>query len=384
MELVNTYSLYIVTWLATYLLHSTLIYIAGKVALNIFSSNETKELLLRFAIFGPMFTSVIQRFTEFGYSLNDSTGSATTTLNVLRIFPAQEFIVETNWPTLLVAVWLLVSFTLLVRHVLLIRSFLKSVKPLVTLTSRQLERLNQHKDILVRARRVDFVVSSKSISPFVCGANRIVIPELVFNNLDDSEFRSILAHEVSHLVRRDWYWLQVYKCSEMIFFFQPLNRILLQDLISTIESICDSRAIRLTNDRKSLASSILQIAAWKNAATDNLVSGLAFHSTFLTKRIDNILDAKHTVRSSTKWKVNLTLILLTITCITAIPGFSLEKKNKRSQIPDTYLSASPSDSIPAQGEEYMLEIPLPVNVEIDVPIEIDIDLENEIELNPTQ
>ena len=35
----------------------------------------------------------------------------------------------------------------------------------------------------------------------------------------------MLAHEIAHLVRRDPQWLVLARAIEMVFFFQPLNRL---------------------------------------------------------------------------------------------------------------------------------------------------------------
>ncbi len=383
MEAINTYSVYVISWFGTYLIHSTLIFLTLKVILKIFSCIEAKELILRFAMFGGVFTSLIQLLTEPGSS-NDPFVVSNTTYNFLGIVDASEHTEKLNWSTTLLIIWIFTSLTLVIRHMILVKSFLKSTKPLIPLTPSQITKLNQHKDIIGTEQRIDFMVSPKSTSPFVYGTNRMVIPSFAFSNLDNNEFKSMLAHEAMHLIRRDWYWLQAYKCFKLIFFFQPLNWLLFQELIQISESNCDTRAVRLTKDKKALANSILQIASWKSEVGDNLAPGLAFSPTSLSKRIDNVLDIKHAGQPSRKWKVILIQLFLSILFVTAVPGFHVEKLKYALPTSSNQKPHTLSDSLPQQGEEYMIEIPVPVEVDTDVPLELDVNLEveNEIELNP--
>jgi beta-lactamase regulating signal transducer with metallopeptidase domain len=64
--------------------------------------------------------------------------------------------------------------------------------------------------------------------------------------LEPEEQDSMLAHEVAHLVRRDPQWLVLARAVEMVFFFQPLNRLARRRIQEVAEYLCDDWAVART------------------------------------------------------------------------------------------------------------------------------------------
>lgn len=383
MDSINTASLQILSWLGIYFLHSTVVFILIQVAQRVIQSPEAKEQTLRFALFGPLLTSTIQVMTGWGFEvsgieslsqLDQSIISRTSTASMIDLY----------WPTTCVLAWVIISGLLILRHLNEYRSFMQFVSVKDQYQWQYEKWMDLNSDLFVHAGKIEFLFSDQVISPFVHLGNKIVMPELAFKKLDDIELRSTIAHEIAHIERKDWYWLQAYQLIRSVFFFQPLHAITGRTLIRNSEIICDARAVRLTHDQKSLARSILEIATWKYYDT-SLVSGMGFQSSFLSDRIHAITDSKTQSRHN-KWLVWSILVSFFSICIFTTPVFSVQPvtsgSTKTKGVPALFVN-----SIPKHSEPYEIDINVPVGLEVDpdseeVNIDINIENEIEIELNP--
>src|SRR6266480_7654129 len=81
-------------------------------------------------------------------------------------------------------------------------------------------------------RRVHLTMARTISSPVALGLSEICVPELALD-LGSEQQRSMLAHELAHLARRDSLWLAGASLIERFFFFQPLNRLARRELETT-------------------------------------------------------------------------------------------------------------------------------------------------------
>lgn len=138
---------------------------------------------------------------------------------------------------------------------------------------------------LTRSRRLRIPIAFGILHPEVC------IPSRVADELHPAQTRGIIAHELSHLERRDPFWLLLYRIVEAVFFFQPLNRLARQKLTALAEMDCDDRAIGLTGDPVALARSLTEVAALslEPAAT----AALGSKTSHVEQRVERLLlDSK--------------------------------------------------------------------------------------------
>src|SRR2546430_643963 len=70
-------------------------------------------------------------------------------------------------------------------------------------------------------RRVHLTMARTISSPVALGLSEICVPELALSDLGAEQQRSMLAHELAHLARRDSLWLAGASLIERCFFFQP-------------------------------------------------------------------------------------------------------------------------------------------------------------------
>src|SRR6266699_3111514 len=124
-------------------------------------------------------------------------------------------------------------------------------------------------------RRVHLTMARTISSPVALGLSEICVPELALD-LGSEQQRSMLAHELAHLARRDSLWLAGASLIERCFFFQPLNRLARRELETTAEYLSDEWAMRKTGSAVSLAKCLATVAEWIQASPLGVpVAGLA-------------------------------------------------------------------------------------------------------------
>ncbi|HET7790857.1 MAG TPA: M56 family metallopeptidase, partial [Gemmatimonadales bacterium] len=141
-------------------------------------------------------------------------------------------------------------------------------------------------------RRVELTMARTISSPVALGLSEICVPELAIE-LGAEQQRSMLAHELAHLARRDSLWLLSASLIERFFFFQPLNRLARRELETTAEYLSDEWAMRKTGSAVSLAKCLATVAEWIQASPLGVpVAGLAERRSLLVSRIARLLDGK--------------------------------------------------------------------------------------------
>jgi HEAT repeat protein/beta-lactamase regulating signal transducer with metallopeptidase domain len=142
-------------------------------------------------------------------------------------------------------------------------------------------------------RRVRLTMARTISSPVALGLSEICVPELALSELGAEQQRSMLAHELAHLARRDSLWLAGASLIERCFFFQPLNRLARRELETTAEYLSDEWAMRKTGSAVSLAKCLATVAEWIQASPLGVpVAGLAERRSLLVARISRLLDAR--------------------------------------------------------------------------------------------
>jgi uncharacterized protein (TIGR03435 family) len=103
--------------------------------------------------------------------------------------------------------------------------------------------------------------SSRLLEPGVFGIFHpvLLLPEKIVNRFSAPQFRSILAHEMSHVRRRDNLTAAIHMAVETIFWFHPAVWWIESRLIEERERACDEAVLQLGNDAEVYAESILNV-----------------------------------------------------------------------------------------------------------------------------
>jgi Zn-dependent protease with chaperone function len=140
-------------------------------------------------------------------------------------------------------------------------------------------------------RKIVLTQSSKIGSPIALWRREIVVPERAVAELPPVAMRSVLAHELAHLERRDPYWLAIAAVIEALCFFQPLNRLARRGMQESAELLCDDWAIARTGDGVAFAKSLAEVATWEQANRSSLlVAGMISGERPLVRRVRRALD----------------------------------------------------------------------------------------------
>ena len=267
----------LISWVGTYLMHSTLLIAAVWLATRWIRSASARDALWKLALAGAVFTAAIQLTVPFD-ALLPKAAPQRMTVNVApqvvapAVAAAPARISHTSktapapWPLplreLAFGAWILGALYFSAR-LLYGRNRLLSL-----LASRREVVLGNDRALLdelcrdVRCRRVVRLTESGSIqSPMAMLGWEIVVPRGTFARLSDGQRRTILAHELAHLMRRDPLWLAVAEVVKAVLFFQPLNRLVQVKLKETAEFLCDDAAVLQTGDRQALAETLAELAS---------------------------------------------------------------------------------------------------------------------------
>src|SRR6266480_2009892 len=307
----------LLAWLLTYLIHSTvLLGLAWVVTRRWRLEPAASDLLWKVALLAGLVTGTIQSRLELAtpaaVTLSVAARPQAPTLGQPAA-PATEVAGTTgsrpgsvnqapsraaSWPLVLVLLWGVIalgsSLYYVARRLILVGRLADrravSDGPLAA-TLADLQRTSGHR------RRVHLTMARTISSPVALGLSEICVPELALSELGVEQQRSMLAHELAHLARRDSLWLAGASLIERFFFFQPLNRLARRELETTAEYLSDEWAMRKTGSPVALAKCLATVAEWIQASPLGVpVAGLAERRSLLVSRIARLLDER--LRSS--------------------------------------------------------------------------------------
>src|SRR5438105_8808804 len=305
----------LLAWLLTYLIHSTvLLGVAWLVTQRRRLEPATSDLLWKVALLASLVTGTIQSRLELAtpaaVRLPVATLPQTAPLNqppapvsdpanpsgqspaTVRDATGGSVSRAPSLPLVVVLLWGAIalgsSLYYVARRLILVGRLadrrLVSAGPLAA-TLAELQRTTGYR------RRVHLTMARTISSPVALGLSEICVPELALSELGAEQQRSMLAHELAHLARRDSLWLAGASLIERCLFFQPLNRLARRELETTAEYLSDEWAMRKTGSAVSLAKCLATVAEWIQASPLGVpVAGLAERRSLLVSRISRLLD----------------------------------------------------------------------------------------------
>ena len=113
-------------------------------------------------------------------------------------------------------------------------------------------------------RPIELAIADGVRTPMALGIVRpqIVLPREAAEVLTEDQQAGLLAHEVAHVVRRDPLWRLIGLAMERVLFFQPLNRLASQRVATFAEYLCDDWAAQHTHAPLDLARCLTEVARW--------------------------------------------------------------------------------------------------------------------------
>ena len=103
--------------------------------------------------------------------------------------------------------------------------------------------------------------SAELQSPVAFSGVEICLPDDVVREFSEQHQRSLIAHELAHLERRDPLWFAATETIAALSAFQPLVHIVVRAFRRDVELICDEDAVRRTSDQHSLIGALALLAS---------------------------------------------------------------------------------------------------------------------------
>ncbi|HEY3784830.1 MAG TPA: M56 family metallopeptidase [Steroidobacteraceae bacterium] len=124
----------------------------------------------------------------------------------------------------------------------------------------------------------------------------ILLPDGLASRLSPEELRSVIAHEICHLRRRDNLTAAIHTMVEAVLWFYPVTWWLGSRLLAERERACDESVIASGHDPKIYAEGILKVC--RLYITSPLASAAGVSGSDLRKRIEVIMSSPSTRRMS--------------------------------------------------------------------------------------
>lgn len=144
-------------------------------------------------------------------------------------------------------------------------------------------------------RKVQVWISEYIDTPMVIGLIKptILIPFACVNHLSVKQMEAVLLHELAHIKRND-YLINLYVATlEILFFFNPFTRLLIQSIRQERENSCDDWVIQFRFDRHQYASALLALEKNRSTYYPLSVAATGESNKILLRRIERIMNVKH-------------------------------------------------------------------------------------------
>jgi hypothetical protein len=315
----------ITSLLLTYLLHSTILLGAAWLASRMLGNRRLalQEVILRSALIGGIITATLQiglgvepiagALAINGFQATEavgvSDGAATDAISGDSAVSPTVFVgtqAGSIWPTAFLSLWVIGS---LLALLVLGRSILDLRRLLKTRRFRPAGRLLDRLAAAMGLRRPVRLSTSAAIAvPFATGIRQpeICCPERV-GDLATEHQKSLFAHELAHLARRDPAWQLIYRLGEAVLFLQPLNRFVRRRLEEIAEHLTDERAVACTGDRLGLARCLVVVAHWGVADSPGVPATAFAAGPRLDRRVKRLISGTIGQRRTARWAAPLAI-----------------------------------------------------------------------------
>lgn len=111
------------------------------------------------------------------------------------------------------------------------------------------------------SRKVQAFFSPLAKVPLTLGTLKpvIVFPIAAFTGLSVKDIEAILAHELAHVLRHDYFFNIIQSMVEILFFYHPAVWIISAQIRSERENSCDNIAIELTGDKVAYVKALAKV-----------------------------------------------------------------------------------------------------------------------------
>lgn len=175
-------------------------------------------------------------------------------------------------------------------------------------------------------RKVNAFFSPLAKGPMTLGTLKpiILFPVTAFTGLKTKDIEVIIAHELAHILRHDYFFNIIQSFVEIIFFYHPAVWLISAHIRNERENSCDNIAIELIGDKATYVRALAAIEINK-AAQGQLAMAFAAPKGNILQRITRL---QKQVAMKTNFTENLIAATVVVTGLTLM-SFTANKQNKK-------------------------------------------------------
>ncbi|MBU8901898.1 MAG: DUF4019 domain-containing protein, partial [Victivallales bacterium] len=172
----------------------------------------------------------------------------------------------------------------------------------------------------------EILITKAVASPLTMGISRVsvFIPENLYGNMTEDEFRSILFHEFAHIHHKDHLFSILNKFIIGLNWWNPLVYHISTEQNMAREDVCDDYAIKGIKSAEVYSTCLVNLAE-RICLISNLpaTAGMAGRKSSLERRIKSIMSKERKMFSKTKKSVKLATVILCALVISLIGGINV-------------------------------------------------------------
>jgi beta-lactamase regulating signal transducer with metallopeptidase domain len=202
-------------------------------------------------------------------------------------------------PLLLVCLWLSVCALMTWRMTLSYRAVFRLRGRLKPMPSEQRRHVKRLAGLFGIKRRVRAFTSGQIVMPMTVGSLKplIILPPDLAGDLSQSEFESVVAHELAHIKRWDYLTNLLQRVVQAYLFFHPAVWFISKQLMIERELACDDWAVKTCEPRR-YASCLTKLVEALNESKPHMavrvaatgIGGIIFGKHVISRRVEMILN----------------------------------------------------------------------------------------------
>lgn len=206
------------------------------------------------------------------------------------IAPSEPVATPSRIPSVLLTLWMAGCLAVVLARGLSWRRVSRAIRSAApSRDGRELDALRRVGHAAGLRTPVPLLRSDSALEPAVVGVftSALLWPAVISDELDDAQMEAILAHELSHVQRRDNLAAALHMVVETVFWFHPVVWWITSRLVDARERACDEAVIAHGADPQAYAEGILKVCRLCLASPLPCVGGVTGSN--LTKRIEQIM-----------------------------------------------------------------------------------------------
>jgi beta-lactamase regulating signal transducer with metallopeptidase domain len=178
----------------------------------------------------------------------------------------------------------------------------------------------------------------RASSPMVLPGGTVLLPAWA-RDLPIGQQRALLAHELSHVARRDPLWRIVHRLAGLPLFFHPLAAHACRRLDDLAEDACDARAAQLVGSGRPLAECLAACLSHAGASAGQpaLAVAMAGESGTVVRRVRNLLENSAMPLTPVSPALRRTALIAALAAVIVLPGIAVTTTTA-SELADSVIS----------------------------------------------